>query len=77
MNDLEQKNLLQTEAQTTRSSASEDLELNDRELDAVSGGCDEYESTWDFWKRTDNGPNVLRHINNVTEGVGDWLKGLV
>ena len=64
MNDIEQKNLLRTEAQITESPNAEDLELSDSELDAVSGGKNDggYSSTFDFWRRTDHGPNVLRHI---------------
>lgn len=75
MNDLERKNLLQTEAQI-----SDELSVED--LGEIAGGCPRgpkggYNGTLDFWRRTDSGPNVLRYVNKATEAVGDWLKGLV
>lgn len=62
MNELEQKNLLQTEAQFSDELSAEDLEV-------VNGGCRHNPlqirrdgGVINHWLKTDCGPNIARHI---------------
>lgn len=70
MSDFEVKNAL--------SSDSESLELNDTELNAISGGCgdnffDRAIKKADRWLHTDDGPNVARKVSGAIDKVKSWL----